>query len=73
MTCSSIEVEKQLLTCGPPVESTVYDFLEGLARRKEHKHFPEPGVIKIFKKNPDDMAININEVEAMLKNLFIEV
>ncbi len=60
------------LTCGEPVEYTVYDFLKGVARRLEHKHYPEPEVAMIFKKKDED-NVDIFKVEMELRKLYQEV
>ena len=61
------------LTCGDPVESTAYDWLEGIARRREHKHYPEPEVAMIFKKSETDSAVDLFEVEMGLRKAYQEV
>lgn len=61
------------LTCGEPVEFTVYDFLEGIARRSEHKPYPEPEVAMIFKKSDTDTAVDLFEVEINLRKAHSEV
>lgn len=61
------------LTCGEPVESTAYDWLEGIARRHEHKNYPEPEVAMIFKKSETDNAVDLFEVEMGLRKAYQEV
>ena len=61
------------LTCGEPVEFTVYDFLKGIARRSEHKPYPEPEVAMIFKKSDTDTAVDLFEVEINLRKAHSEV
>ena len=61
------------LTCGEPVEFTVYDFLQGIARRKEHRPYPEPEVAMIFKKADSDTAVDLVEVELTLRKAYTEV
>jgi hypothetical protein len=61
------------LTCGEPVEFTVYDFLEGIARRSEHQPYPEPEVAMIFKKSDTDTAVDLFEVEINLRKAHSEV
>ena len=61
------------LTCGDPVEYTVYDFLKGIARRKDHKPFPEPEVAMIFKKSEMDNTVDLFDVEMGLKKAYQEV
>ena len=61
------------LTCGEPVEFTVYDFLQGIARRKEHKPYPEPEVAMIFKKSDSDTAVDLVDVELALRKAYLEV
>ena len=61
------------LTCGSPVEFTVYDFLEGMARRAEHKPYPEPEVAMIFKKSDTDTSVDLFEVEITLRKAYSEV
>lgn len=60
------------LTCGEPVEFTVYDFLQGIARRKEHRPYPEPEVAMIFKKADSDTAVDLVEVELTLRKAYTE-
>ena len=61
------------LNCGEPVEFTVYDFLGGIARRSEHKAYPEPEVAMIFKKSDTDTAVDLFEVEMGLRKAYQEV
>ena len=61
------------LTCGEPVEYTVYDFLKGIARRNELQLFPEPEVAMIFKKSETDNAVNLFDVEMGLRRAYQEV
>lgn len=61
------------LTCGDPVEYTVYDFLKGIARRNEHKSFPEPEVAMIFKKSETDNTVDLFDVEMGLRKAYLEV
>lgn len=61
------------LTCGEAVESTAYDWLEGIARRHEHSHYPEPEVAMIFKKAETDNAVDLFEVEMGLRKAYQEV
>ena len=61
------------LTCGEPVEYTVYDFLKGIARRDEHKPFPEPEVAMIFKKSETDSTVDLFDVEMGLRKAYQEV
>ena len=61
------------LTCGDSVEFTVYDFLSGIARRKEHRPYPEPEVAMIFKKSDSDTAVDLVEVEMTLRKAYVEV
>ena len=60
------------LTCGDPVEYTVYDFLKGVARRSEHKPFPEPEVAMIFIE-PGQDHVDMFDVEIKLRKLYSEV
>uniref|UniRef100_A0A1X7TK74 Uncharacterized protein n=1 Tax=Amphimedon queenslandica TaxID=400682 RepID=A0A1X7TK74_AMPQE len=60
------------LTCGEPVESTPYDFLEGVARRDQFSIHPEPDVAMVFKKTTDDQSVDLVEVEKLLKKLLNE-
>ena len=62
-----------LLSCGDPVESTDYDFLEGIARRNEHPPYPEPEVAMIFKRSESDTAVDLFEVEMALRKAYQEV
>ena len=61
------------LACGEAVEFTVYDFLKGIARRNEHKPYPEPEVAMIFKKSETDNAVDLIEVEMGLRKAYQEV
>lgn len=61
------------LNCGETVEFTVYDFLKGIARREEHKSYPEPEVAMIFKKSETDSSIDLFEVEMGLRKAYQEV
>lgn len=61
------------LTCGEPVDYTVYDFLKGIARRNEHKPFPEPEVAMIFKKSETDNTVDLFDVEMSLRRAYQEV
>ncbi len=61
------------LTCGEPVEYTIYDFLKGIARRNEHKLFPEPEVAMIFKKADSDNTVDLFDVEMGLRRAYQEV
>ena len=62
-----------ILNCGEPVESTDYDFLEGIARRDEHPSYPEPEVAMIFKRMETDTAVDLFEVELALRRAYMEV
>jgi len=61
------------LNCGEAVEFTVYDFLKGIARREEHKAYPEPEVAMIFKKTETDNSVDLFEVEMGLRKAYKEV
>ena len=61
------------LTCGEPVEYMVYDFLKGIARRNEHKSFPEPEVAMIFKKSDSENTVDLFDVEMGLRKAYQEV
>lgn len=61
------------LTCGEPVEYMVYDFLKGIARRSEHKSFPEPEVAMIFKKSDAESTVDLFDVEMGLRKAYQEV
>ena len=65
--------QPSLLNCGEAVESTVYDFLKGIARREEHKAYPEPEVAMIFKKTETDNSVDLFEVEMGLRKAYKEV
>ena len=65
--------QPSLLTCGDFVEFTVYDFLKGIARRNEHKPYPEPEVAMIFKKSETDTTVDLFEVEMGLRKAYQEV
>lgn len=60
------------LTCGSPVNETVYDHLEGIAQRHTHPPYAEPEVAMIFKKNEME-DIDLNEIEANLQRGIQEV
>ena len=62
-----------ILSCGEPVEATVYDFLEGIARRDEHPPYPEPEVAMIFKRSESDTSVDLFEVEMALRRAYQEV
>ena len=62
-----------ILSCGDPVESTDYDFLEGMARRHEHPSYPEPEVAMIFKRSEADTSVDLFEVELALRRAYQEV
>ena len=68
-----ISISSLSLTCGEPVESTPYDFLEGVARRDQFSIHPEPEVAMAFKKTTDDQSVDLVEVEKLLKKLLNEV
>ena len=55
------------------MESTPYDFLEGVARRDQFSIHPEPDVAMVFKKTTDDQSVDLVEVEKLLKKLLNEV
>lgn len=62
-----------VLTCGDPVDFTVYDFLKGIARRSDHMPYPEPEVAMIFKKSESDSSVDLFDVEMGLKKAYQEV
>lgn len=51
----------------------VYLFTKGIARRNEHKPYPEPEVAMIFKKSETDNSVDLFEVEMGLKKAYQEV
>ena len=61
------------LICSDDTVKTPYDFLEGIAKRKYHRNYPEPEVAMIFRKSDSDDAIELVEVEHRLKTLLKEV
>ena len=61
------------LSCGDPVDATDYDFLEGIANRKELPSHPEPEVASVFKKSDSDTSVDLVEVEQSLKMAVQEV
>ena len=67
------EAQPMILSCGDPVESTDYDFLEGIARRHEHPSYPEPEVAMIFKRSEADTSVDLFEVELALRRAYQEV
>ena len=67
------EAQPMILSCGEPVESTDYDFLEGIARRYEHPSYPEPEVAMIFKRSESDTSVDLFEVELALRRAYQEV
>ncbi|XP_003390378.2 PREDICTED: tetratricopeptide repeat protein 17-like, partial [Amphimedon queenslandica] len=69
---SLLSLSSVSLTCGEPVESTPYDFLEGVARRDQFSIHPEPDVAMVFKKTTDDQSVDLVEVEKLLKKLLNE-
>lgn len=68
-----VNAQPSPLACGDVVEFTVYDFLKGIARRNEHKPYPEPEVAMIFKKSESDNAVDLFEVEMGLRKAYHEV
>ena len=60
------------LTCGPPVNDTFYDHLEGIANREYHPTFVEPDVALIFKKNEVE-DIDLGLIESNLRRAIEEV
>lgn len=67
------DAQPVILSCGDPVESTAYDFLEGIARREEHASYPEPEVAMIFKRSESDTSVDLFEVEVALRRAYHEV
>ncbi len=68
-----LDAQPAPITCGDPVESMAYDWLEGIARRQEHSHYPEPEVAMIFKKTETDNAVDLFEVEMGLRRAYQDV
>ena len=68
-----MKLAKFLICSDVDVEVTKYDFLEGIAKRKYHRSYPEPEVAMIFRKSDSDDAIDLWEVEHRLKVLLKEV
>ena len=60
------------VNCGPPVAETKFDYLPGIANRKEHASFPEPEVALIFKQNEFDEP-NLEDIENSLKDALVQV
>lgn len=60
------------LTCGPPVNETFYDHLEGIANREHHPTFIEEDVALIFKKSEME-EIDLGLIESNLKRAIEEV
>ena len=60
------------LTCGPPVNETFYDHLEGIANREYHPSFVEEEVALIFKKSEME-EIDLGLIESNLKRAIEEV
>ena len=60
------------LTCGPPVNETFYDHLEGIANREYHPSFAEEEVALIFKKSEME-EIDLGLIESNLKRAIDEV
>ena len=46
---------------------------KGIARRNEHKPYPEPEVAMIFKKSETDNTVDLFKVEMGLKKAYQEV
>jgi hypothetical protein len=67
-----VKLAKFLICSDVDVEVTKYDFLEGIAKRKYHRSYPEPEVAMIFRKSDSDDAIDLWEVEHRLKVLLKE-
>lgn len=59
------------LTCGPPVNETFYDHLEGIANREHHPTFIEEDVALIFKKSEME-EIDLGLIESNLKRAIEE-
>ena len=55
------------------MQYTVYDFLKGIARRSEHKAYPEPEVAMVFKKSQSDASVDLFDVEVGLRKAYKEV
>lgn len=60
------------LTCGPSVNETFYDHLEGIANREYHPTFMEPDVAMLFKKT-DVEDIDLGLIESNLRRAIEEV
>ena len=60
------------LTCGPPVNETFYDHLDGIANRAHHPTYIEPDVAMIFKKS-EMQDVDLGLVESNLHRAFQEV
>jgi hypothetical protein len=60
------------LTCGLPVNKTIYDHLEGVRMREKHPAHAEPEVAMIFKKTELE-DIDLNAIETTLKRSYEEV
>lgn len=60
------------VNCGPPVSETKFDYLPGIANRKQHPAYPEPEVALIFKQNEFDDP-NLEDIENSLKEALLQV
>ena len=60
------------LTCGPSVNETFYDHLEGIANREYHPTFMEPDVAMLFKKSEVE-DIDLGLIESNLRRAIEEV
>lgn len=59
------------LTCGPSVNETFYDHLEGIANREYHPTFMEPDVAMLFKKSEVE-DIDLGLIESNLRRAIEE-
>ena len=71
--CLNKNIPKELICTTTSTEVTAYDFLEGIAKRRGHKPYPEPEVAMIFKTSDNEEAIDLTEVEQKLKKSIKEV
>ena len=61
-------MDKSTLSCGEPVDFTMYDFLKGLAQRKQLPGRIEPEVALAFRSADSDNTVDMLEVEALLRS-----
>ena len=61
-------MDKSTLSCGEPVDFTMYDFLKGLAQRRQLPSRIEPEVALVFRASESDNTVDMLEVETFLRS-----